>query len=143
MSTCLVPASKLFRIAFILVLTSILPAWTCSVIGAFNTCATTIPVPRIVLLSPNTIPANAASVLLTVTGDGFVPRSQILWNGSSVPTTFVDSRNLQTTITEQTFESFGGNSGSTVLISVVSPTSTTIVGCTDGGFSGTLILDIN
>lgn len=142
MSTCLVPASKLFRITFILVLTSILPAWTCSVIASFNGCPTTIPVPQIVLLSPNTVLANAISVLLTVTGNGFVPRSQILRNESSLPTTFVDSRNLQTTITQQTFESLGGSSGSTVLISVVSPAST-IVGCTDGGVSRTQVLDIN
>jgi IPT/TIG domain len=142
MSTCLIPASKLFRIALILLLASILSAWTCSVIAGFNSCPSIVPVPQIVSLSPNTIPANAVSVLLTVTGIGFVPRSQILWNGNPLPTTFLDSRRLQSTITQQTFVSFGVSAGTSVLISVMSP-GFTIAGCSDGGISGTLVLDLN
>ena len=141
MTSCLVPASKLFRIALILVLSFVLSAWTCSVIAGFNSCPSIVPSPQIVSLLPNTIPANAAS-LVTVNGNGFVPRSQILWNGNSLPTTFLDSRHLQATITEQTFIAFGGSAGTTAVISVMSPGST-IVGCSDGGFSGTLILGIN
>jgi len=39
-----------------------------------------------------------------------------MWNGSTLETTFLDSRHLQATITRETLESFGD--GNTVRISV-------------------------
>lgn len=142
MSSCLVHASKPFRIALILVLTSILSAWTCTAISNFSSCPTIVPSPQIFSLLPNTISGNVASVPLTVNGTGFVSQSQILWNGNRLQTTFMDSRHLQTTITQQTFSSFGGSSETSVSISVMTPASTTVVGCNDS-FSGILFLDIN
>src|SRR5207245_6719240 len=88
----------LVRIAFIAVLTLLLAGWTtCSAMVDFNSCEGSVPQPQISSLSPGAIPGDAASVLLTVNGSGFVPQSQIMWNGSALPTTFMDSSHLQTT----------------------------------------------
>jgi|SRR5579885_1657206 len=142
MSICLIHASKPFRIGFVLVLTLLLPAWTCTAIGGFNSCPGAVSEPQLVALTPNTISADDNSVDLTVEGSGFVSRSEILWNGNPLPTTFVDSHQLRSTITRQTFQSFGGSAGSNVLISVMSPATTFVVGC-GGWSSGTLVLVID
>src|SRR6266852_3604872 len=64
------------------------------------------------------------------------PQSQIMWNGSTLETTFLDSHHLQTTITRETFESLGD--GSSVRISVSQGS-----GCPIGGNSPALDLVIN
>src|SRR6478609_1834398 len=94
-------------------------------------------------ISPDSIADNMESVPLTVNGDGFVAQSQILWNGRALPTTFTGPRQLQATITQQTLDSFGSSVGHTVQISVTSPGSSSIVGCPNGGSSGTLVLVTN
>ena len=134
---------KLYRIALLLLLTSLLSAWTCTAVVRFNSCPGAVPQPQISGLAPNSISADVVSVLLTIEGSGFVSQSEILWNGNPLQTTFMDSGHLQTTITQQTFDSFGGSAGSSVLISVLSPGSNAVLGCPNGGNSGTLVLDIN
>jgi hypothetical protein len=147
MRSCLVNPCKPFpsvRIAFVAVLTLLLSGWTtCTAIVNFNSCPGTVPQPQITSLSPDTIPGNAELVLLIVNGSGFVPQSQIMWNESALRTTFTDSRHLQATITRQTFDSFGGSAGSSVQISVRSPESAPVMGCSNGGTSATLVLVIN
>ena len=147
MRSCLVDPRKPFllvRIAFIAALTLLLAGWsTCSAMVDFNSCESSVPQPQITSLSPGAIPGSAASVLLTVSGSGFASQSQIMWNGSALPTTFMDSRHLQTTITQQTFDSFGGAAGSSVQISVRSQGSVAVSGCPNGGNSATLDLVIN
>jgi hypothetical protein len=143
MRSCLIGASKPFRLAFVLALTSLLSGWTCSAIGGFNNCPSAVPQPQITSLSPDVIFVDGASVLLTVNGSNFVSQSQVLWNGHSLQTRFMDSRHLQTTVTQQTFDSFGGSPGTSVLISVVSPASGFVVGCPNGGSSGTLVLVVD
>lgn len=144
MRSCLVNPCKPFgavRIAFVAVLTLLLSGWTtCTAIVDFNSCPGTVPRPQITSLSPDTIPGDAESVPLIVNGSGFVPQSQIMWNGSALQTAFTSSNQLQVTITQQTFESFGGSAGSSVLISVKSPGSAAVVGCPNGGNSATLVL---
>src|SRR5260370_42572842 len=66
-----------------------------------------------------------------------------MWNGNALQTTFTDSRQLQTTITQQTFNSFGGAAGSSVQISVRSLGSVGVLGCPNGGDSATPGLGIN
>ena len=117
------------HIAFVATLPLILSAGTCTAVIGFNSCLGIPPAPQITLLSPNAIAANAQSLLLIVTGNNFASESQILWNGNALPTTFVDSQHLQATITHQTFEQFGGSSGSSVLISVNSVVTSPVVGC--------------
>jgi IPT/TIG domain len=131
-----------FRIGFVAVLVLTLSGWTCTAIVSFNSCFGVPTTPQITSLSPAAIPVTADSVL-TVKGTGFVPQSQILWNGHALPTTFMDSQNLQTTITQQTFAQFGGAIGSDVMIAVNSPVTPTVVGCSIAGSSATVVLIIN
>jgi hypothetical protein len=120
-------------IALIAVLTLLLSGWTCS--GMFVSCQG-VSQAQITSFSPGNIPRDVNSVPLTVAGTGFTPQSQIMWNGSTMETTFLDSHHLQTTITRETFESFGG--GSRVRISVSQGS-----GCPIGGNSAALDLVIN
>jgi hypothetical protein len=147
MRSCLFKPCKPFpsvRVAFIAALTLLLSGWTtCSAIIDFKSCQGSVPQPQITSLSPGNIPGNMESVLLTVNGSGFAPQSQIMWNGSALQTTFTDTHHLQATITQQTFDSFGGSAGSSVLISVRSQGSTDDLGCQNGGNSATLALVIN
>jgi hypothetical protein len=143
MSSCLSALCKPWRIASVLALTSLLSAWTCTAVVNFESCPGTVPQPQIASLSPSAISADANSVLLLVDGASFVRQSKILWNGNPLETTFLDSRHLQTTITQETLDSFGGSDGSSVLISVSSPQSVSIEGCRNAESSGTLVLSIN
>ncbi|MGB9205048.1 MAG: hypothetical protein WCB94_13915 [Terriglobales bacterium] len=128
------------RIVFLVILTLLVSAWgTCNF--GFNSCEGVESTAQLTSLSPGAIAGNSESVLLTANGSGFTSQSQILWNGSALPTVFVDSLHLQTMITQQTFASFGGSSGSSVQVSVRTLGSTT--GCPPGGNSATIELVIN
>jgi len=132
------------RIALIAGLILLLSGWTtCNAMFVFNGCEGSIAQPKITSLSPNAVPGDGESVLLTVNGASFAVNSLIMWNGNALPTTFIDPDHLQTPITQQTFASFGGSTGSTVQISVSSPASVEMVGCPNGGNSATLALIIN
>ena len=146
MRSCLIQSVKPFpwlRTSFAAALTLTLSGWTCTAIIGFQTCLGVPATPQITLLSPSAISATVDSVLLTVSGSGFVPRSQILWNGSALPTTFIDSQHLHATITQQTFTQFDGAFETNVLISVNSPVTATVLGCPIAGSSATLVLVIN
>jgi hypothetical protein len=132
------------RIALISALMLLFCGWsTCNAFFAFDSCQNSVPFPQISSLSPDAITDNSESVVLTVTGSGFVPQSRILWNGNPMRTTLMDSRHIQTTITQQTFLDFGGSPGSPVQISVASDGLAPVAGCPNGGNSGTLMLVIN
>jgi IPT/TIG domain len=127
-------------IALLAALTLLSSGWTCT--AMFVSCQGLGTQPQITSLSPDTVPRDAESVLLIVEGSGFSPQSQIMWNGSALPTTFTDSRHVETTITQQTFDSFGGSAGSSVQISMGSKGSGT--GCPPpNGNSAALLLVIN
>jgi hypothetical protein len=131
----------LIRVALIAALTLLLSGWmTCSAI--FLSCQG-VAQTQVTSLSPDAIPSDAELVLLTADGSGFTPRSQIMWNGNPLQTTFVDSHHLKTTVTQQTFDSFGGSVGNNVQISVRSQASFDDLGCPIGGSSATLVLVIN
>jgi hypothetical protein len=142
MRSSLVNPSKpfpLIRIALIATLALLLSGWTCS--AMFVSCQGLGTQPQITSLSPDTVSRDAESDL-TVEGSGFTPQSQIMWNGSALPTTFTDSRHVESTITQQTFDFFGGSAGSSVQISVGSKGSGT--GCPPpNGNSAALLLSIN
>ena len=127
------PCKPFLSIALTAVLTLLLSGWTCR--GMFVSCQG-ISQAQITSISPRDIPRDVNSAPLTVTGSGFTPQSQIMWNGSTLETTFLDSHHLQTTITRETLESFGESSS--VRISV-SPGS----GCPMSGNSAALDLVIN
>ncbi len=143
MRSCLLnPKFPLLNLGLATVLILSLSGWACTAVIGFNSCLGVPPTPQITFLSPSTISANTESVL-TVNGNYFVPQSQILWNGSALQTTFIDSHELHTTITDDTFQQFGGSSGSSVLITVNSPAPSLIVGCLIGGSSLGVVLVIN
>lgn len=129
--------SPWIRVALIAVLTILLSSWTCRF--EFESCEGIPPQAQITSLSPTRVPGDANSVPLTVEGSGFTAQSQILWNGSTLDTTFLDSHHLQATITQETFESFGGSAGNSVQISVTSHRS----GCAISGDSARLELRID
>jgi hypothetical protein len=129
----------LIRVALIAGLALLLSGWTCSAI--FLSCQG-VAQSQVTSLSPDAIPSKAESVL-TADGSGFTPQSQIMWNGNALQTTFVDSHHLQTTVTQQIFDSFGGSVGNNVQISVRSEAPFDDLGCPIGGNSATLILVIN
>jgi len=129
------------RLALVAVLTLLSSGWTCGVF--FVSCQGVETQPQITSLSPDTIPNDPGTVPLTVAGGGFTPQSQILWNGNALPTTLMDSHHLQTTITQQTFDSFGGSAGSSIQISVRSQRSGSDRGCPINGNSAALGLAIN
>jgi hypothetical protein len=132
------------RITLLALLTLLLSGWTtCTAIVGFGSCPTTVPQPVLISLSPDTVSDDGESVPLDVDGSDFVPQSEIMWNGNTLQTRFMDSRHLQATITQQTFASFGGSAGNSVLISVRSQESTVVLGCPDGVNSATLVLLIN
>jgi hypothetical protein len=130
----------LIRVGLIAALSLLLSGWTCS--GIFISCQG-VGQSHVTSLSPGAIASNAESVLLTADGSGFTSQSQIMWNGNALPTTFVDSQHVQTTVTQQTFASFGGSVGNDVQISVRSQASFDELGCPIGGNSATLVLVIN
>jgi hypothetical protein len=121
------------RLALVGVLTLLSSGWTCGVF--FVSCQGVGTQPQINSLSPDTIPNDAETVVLTVEGSGFTPQSQILWNGNALQTTSVDLHHLQTTITQQTFDSFGGSAGSSVQISASSQGPPADTGCPINGNS--------
>ena len=130
----------LIRVSLITALTLLLSGWTCRAI--FLSCQG-VAQSQVTSLSPDAIPSNAESVLLTAEGSGFTPQSQIMWNGNALQTIFVDSHHVQTTVTQQTFDSFGGSVGNNVQIAVRSQASFDDLGCPIGGNSATLVLVIN
>jgi len=131
---------SLIGVALIAALTLLLSGWTCSAL--FLSCQG-VAQSKVTSLSPDVIPSNAESVLLTLEVSGFTHQSQITWNGNALQTTFMDSHHLQTTVTQQTLDSFGGSVGNNVQISVRSQASFDDLGCPIDGNSATLVLVIN
>ena len=127
------------RAALVAILALLSSGWTCR--AFFVSCQDAVLRPQIVSLSPGAIAFNEESVVLTVEGSSFAPQSQIMWNGNPLPTTFIDSRHIEATITPQTFDSFGGSTGSSVQISVRTQGSDR--GCPPKEDSATLLLVIN
>jgi len=57
------------------------------------------PAPMISLVSPSSTVAGSPSTTVTVNGSGFISSSTVLWNGSARQTTFVNSTQLQGSLT--------------------------------------------
>jgi hypothetical protein len=69
--------------------------------GTSNTLNFTVkyPAPKITSLSPASTTAGGAAFILTINGSNFFPQSVAKWNGSARTTTFVNSTQLQESIT--------------------------------------------
>jgi hypothetical protein len=75
------------------------------------------PAPTLTSLSPAQASAGGSAFTLTVTGSGFVSSSVVQWNGSSRPTTFVSSTQLQAAIAAADIATAG-----TVQVTIQTPT---------------------
>jgi hypothetical protein len=141
MRSSLAKAFPAFHIASVVVLTLLISGWDgCTAFVAFTSCPGPAPMVQVTSLAPSSIPGDLNSVPLIVKGSGFTAQSQILWNGSTLETTFIDSHHLQATISQETLDSFGGSAGNNVRIAVRSQGSGS--GCPHGD-STVLVLVIN
>jgi hypothetical protein len=119
MRSSLTKAFPALRVTSVVVLTLLLSGWDgCTAFVAVTSCPGSPPMAQVTSLTPSAVPGDLNSVPLIVTGSGFTAESQILWNGSTLETAFIDSRHLQATITHETLEFFGGSSGNNPQISV-------------------------
>jgi len=67
--------------------------------GSSSSGGTTFnPVPGLQSISPTTATVGQAGLTLTVLGSGYVSTSTVLWNGSNLPTTFVNANKLTATV---------------------------------------------
>ena len=89
------------------------------------------PAPNAISLSPSSATAGGPAFTLTVTGTQFVSGSQVLWNGSQVPTTYVSGTSLTAQIPASDLSSVGA-----ITVAVQSPAP-------GGGTSGALNFTIS
>ncbi len=82
--------SKSIRVLLCVLLLGAVPAW-----GQISLSTTG---PAISYIEPTSAPVGAPSVLLTVYGKNFVSGATITWNGTAMPTTYVASGKLYTTV---------------------------------------------
>jgi hypothetical protein len=89
------------------------------------------PLPVLALIAPNSAVAGDPPALVTLTGSGFLPSSEVRWNGSARPTTFIDSTHVSSVIPAGDL-AFGG----LVNVSVFNPAP-------GGGTSNSQVFTIN
>jgi hypothetical protein len=89
------------------------------------------PTPTVTSMSPFSATVGGAAFTLTVTGTQFISTSQVLWNGSQAPTSYVSSTSLTAQIPASDLSSAGS---ATVAVQNPAP---------GGGASGTLTFTIN
>jgi hypothetical protein len=87
-------------------------------------------VPTLTSLNPSRTSAGTAAFTLTVNGAGFVPASEVRWNGAARPTTFVSSTQIRAAIGAADVAAVGS-----ALVTVFSPAP-------GGGTSGALTFTI-
>jgi hypothetical protein len=71
---------------------------------------TTVTLPSLTSVSPNSVTAGGSSFQLTANGSGFTANSVIRWNGANRTTTFLSSTQLRTTISASDIASSGSAS---------------------------------
>jgi hypothetical protein len=73
--------------------------------------------PNVTQLSPSLIQAGSSTTTLTVDGTGFTSGSSILWNGQTLPTTFVGAGQMTATVDSSLIQNLGW-----AQVSVTTPT---------------------
>jgi hypothetical protein len=132
------PRNRIQKSLFVLLLATIFLTGC----GALNPlCGTARPKPVVTSLAPNpvTLSQIQQGLLLTVNGSRFYSNSIILWNGAPLPTTSVNSTQLQATITTAQISTPG-----TAQIAVHTPANLSgDLGCDSGGNSKALTFTVN
>jgi hypothetical protein len=73
--------------------------------------------PNVTQISPSLIQAGSSTTTLTVDGTGFTSGSNILWNGQTLPTTFVSAGQMTATVDSSLIQNLGW-----AQVSVTTPT---------------------
>lgn len=89
------------------------------------------PIPVVDSISPRSANLGSGAKTVTITGDGFIPRSVARWNGSSRPTTFIDGSHLLIHLNAS--DMYGANGR---YVNVWNPAP-------DGGYSNSIFFTIN
>jgi len=127
------------KVRLCLVAIAIVSLSGCNALNPF--CSSARPDPLIGSLSPSTISFSQVQqgATLTVRGSQFVAASEVVINGKPLSTAVVNSSNLKVTLTTGIIAGPG-----TVKVSVLTPTgSSADLGCTSGGKSSVLTLNVN
>lgn len=120
---CLVPV--------VLVLSGCGGGTSSSLSGASSGATNANPVPSITIIAPSVVTAGNGAFTLSVTGSNFISSSVVDWNGSPLPTDYVNSALLTASVTAADIQSPG-----VAKISVSNPAP-------GGGISATANLQIN
>ena len=79
------------------------------------------PVPQLTSMSPTSAPLFSSDVTLAVNGSNFVFGSFVQWNGTNLPTTFVNGTQLTTILPAEFFQPFSKYSFSGTNVTVFNP----------------------
>jgi len=145
-STITLPKSFHFSALIITVLAGSLSMIGCE--GAFfvggGTCFGVTPVPVVTSVVPTPLDIHDLPVTMTVMGSNFQSSSTVYWNKVPLKTAFVDSNHLKVALTTESMAGLSSDNG-TANISVFTAGQTTshAVGCTNGGFSATIVIIIH
>jgi hypothetical protein len=104
-------------------------------------CGSARPAPLVASLSPSTVTFAEVQqgVLLSVNGSQFVPASEIVINGKTLAASATSAQQLQVMLTSSVITGTGK-----VSVKVVTPSgNTSDVGCSSGGTSSVLTLNVN
>jgi hypothetical protein len=82
-----------------------------------NSAVVNNPLPVVTSISPNTRTSGQGGFLLTVNGSGYVSASAVRWNGTALPTTFINSTKLTAQVPADKTAAAGS-----ALVTVFSPT---------------------
>ncbi|HET8825015.1 MAG TPA: hypothetical protein VFM77_07795 [Terriglobales bacterium] len=103
-------------------------------------CGSSRPAPLIGSLSPSTLTFTQVQqgVLLKVSGNNFVPASELVINGKTLGATIVSNQQLQIMLTSSVITGPGA-----VNVKVTTPSGNVgDVGCTSGGTTSALVLTV-
>jgi hypothetical protein len=104
-------------------------------------CGSARPAPLVASLSPSTVKLSdlQQGVLLSVNGSQFVPASEIVIDGKTLAASATSAHQLQVMLTTSVISGTGK-----IPVKVVTPSgNTSDVGCSSGGTSSVLTLDVN
>jgi hypothetical protein len=104
-------------------------------------CGSSRPAPLIGSISPSTVSFNQVQqgFMLTVNGSQFVPASEIVINGKALGPTAVSSQELKVSVSTDVISGPGS-----VSVKVMTPSGNVgDIGCTSGGTSSALTLNVN
>jgi IPT/TIG domain len=114
--------------------------------GGMGSCSGGNPVPSLGSISPSTIDSTVVPVTITLKGSHFLSGSDVYINGQSVTSTYVSPSQLTVVVDGSLIYRTGITAGSRVPVYVNNRPSGTfggVVGCPDGGQSGTVMLTVN